>query len=138
MANAVKIKPIQEIPNQEGCIQHMLRCDEAEFFSGFGEIYFSFINPGVIKGWHRHSEQTSAVSCVRGHIQLMVYDGRRLQEIRIGPGDRKLVVIPPGVLYGWKNLGNEPAILANCASHPYDPAKSEKLPLNAVPCTWAS
>ena len=27
-----------------------------EMFKGFGEVYFSFANPGVIKAWHVHSK----------------------------------------------------------------------------------
>ena len=30
---------------------HMLRAD-APHLQGFGEIYFSTVNPGAIKGWH--------------------------------------------------------------------------------------
>jgi dTDP-4-dehydrorhamnose 3,5-epimerase-like enzyme len=41
-----------------GSVMHMLRAD-AEHFQGFGEIYFSTVNPGAIKGWHIHREMTS-------------------------------------------------------------------------------
>ena len=132
----VKIKSIREITNDQGAIQHMIRSDEAEYFRGFGEVYFSFTNPGVIKGWHTHTEQTSLLSCVVGQLQLALIAGQQKMDIRFGPGDRKVVLIPPGVTYGWKNVGAESAILANCATHPHDPATSVKQSLDQLEFPW--
>jgi len=36
---------------------HMLRADDPGFTS-FGEIYFSRVYPGVVKGWHIHDRMT--------------------------------------------------------------------------------
>ena len=36
---------------------HMIKSSDPEF-KKFGEIYFSCINPGVIKAWHIHKTMT--------------------------------------------------------------------------------
>lgn len=137
MIAGVKIKQLHDLMNDQGGVQHMLRADDPEFFCGFGEIYFSIINPAVIKGWHTHHVQVSVLSCVSGRVQLAVHRDGETAGIDLGDGQRKLVLIPPGVTYGWKNLGETPAIIANCASRPHDPAESTKMPLESIPFRWS-
>ena len=45
--NDVVITKLNKIPDERGCIMHMLRVD-APNFQKFGEIYFSTAYPGVI------------------------------------------------------------------------------------------
>ena len=53
----------------------MLRADDPHFID-FGEIYFTSIYPGVVKGWHRHREMTLNYACIFGRIKLVLYDDR--------------------------------------------------------------
>ena len=138
MIGGVQVKDVQDIANDQGSIQHMLRSDE-RLFQQFGEIYFSTTNPGVLKGWHQHEEQTSVLSCVAGELALGLHDLREgptkgeSMTIVFGDNNRKVVSIPPGVAYAWKNNGSEKAILANCATHPHDPKKSRKIHPDDIP-----
>ena len=49
----------------------MLSRDDPHFVD-FGEIYFSSVYPGVIKGWHRHRDMTLNYACVFGRIKLVL------------------------------------------------------------------
>ena len=49
----VAVTPLRRIPDERGAVFHMLSEDDAAF-ERFGEIYFSLVYPGVVKGWHRH------------------------------------------------------------------------------------
>ena len=133
MIDGVTVKPLRRIPDERGYIMHMLRADDPEF-QGFGEIYFSTIYPGVIKAWHLHSEMTLNYAVVVGMIKLVLYDPREdsptrgeLQELVIGQENYQLVTIPPHVWNGFKGVGTEKAIIANCASHPYAPAEISRM-----------
>ena len=53
----VRINALARIPDDRGAILHMLREDH-EVFERFGEIYFSLVYPGVVKGWHIHKRMT--------------------------------------------------------------------------------
>lgn len=144
MIDGVQVVPLQRIPDERGTVLHMLRATDPHF-TQFGEIYFSTVYPGVVKGWHRHQEMTLNYACPFGRIKLVLYDERpgsatkgRLQEVFLGPDGYSLVVIPPGIWNGFKGMSDPYAIVANCASHPHDPARSERLdPFdNHIPYRW--
>jgi dTDP-4-dehydrorhamnose 3,5-epimerase len=144
MIEGVKVVPLRRIPDERGTVMHMLRATDPHF-TQFGEIYFSTVYRGVVKGWHRHREMTLNYACVFGRIKLVLYDERpgstsagQLLEVFLGPDDYSLVVIPPGVWNGFKGMSDPWAVVANCATHPHDPGRSERLdPFeNHIPYRW--
>ena len=145
MIDGVLVHPLRQIPDERGKIMHMLRCDDPHF-ERFGEIYFSIVYPGVIKGWHLHKNMTLNYAVVSGMIKLVLYDDRHdspthreLQELFIGESNYVLVTIPPGVWNGFKGIGAVPAIVANCATLPHDPQEIVRMdPFNShIPYDWA-
>jgi len=145
MIDGVLIHPLKQIPDERGKIMHMLRCDDPHF-ERFGEIYFSVVNPGVIKGWHLHREMTLNYAVVSGMIKLVLFDDRpdsptraNLLELFIGEANYVLVRIPPGIWNGFKGIGNVPAIVANCATLPHKPDEIIRLdPFdNPIPYDWS-
>lgn len=144
MIEGVKITPLRQIPDERGKIMHMLRCD-AEGFQGFGEIYFSCVYPGAIKGWHIHKKMTLNYAVPHGHIKFVLYDDRpdsptkgELQELFLGPDSYFLVTVPPMVWNGFKGIGTEMAIVANCASIAHDAEEIDRLdPFDpSIPYNW--
>jgi dTDP-4-dehydrorhamnose 3,5-epimerase len=141
----VVIKPLARIPDERGCIYHMLRCDDP-IFERFGEIYFSFVYPGAIKAWHLHEKMTLNYAVVQGMIKLVLYDERKdsttkgnLVELFIGNENYCLVKIPPKVWNGYKGIGVKPALVANCATLPHDPEEMKRLDpfSNRIPYDWS-
>jgi dTDP-4-dehydrorhamnose 3,5-epimerase len=123
---------------------HMLRSDDRHF-EKFGEIYFSIVYPGAIKGWHLHKKMTLNYAVPSGMIKLVLYDDRaksptkgKLMEIFIGEDNYSLVKIPFGVWNGFKGIGVKPAIVANCATLAHDPAEIVRLdPFSKkIPYSW--
>jgi dTDP-4-dehydrorhamnose 3,5-epimerase len=144
MIQGIKINPLAIIPDERGMILKMLRNDDT-FFQEFGEIYFSIIYPGVVKGWHIHKKMTLNYAVISGNIKLVLYDDRddsptkgEIQEIHLGRENYKLVTIPPMVWNGFKGVGTEPAIVANCATIPHDPDEIERIDPsnNSIPYNW--
>ncbi len=145
MIDGVEINQLNIIPDERGMILKMLRNDDP-VFKEFGEIYFSMIYPGVVKGWHIHKKMTLNYAVVNGFIKLVLYDDRdasptkgEVQEIFLGRENYKLVTIPPMVWNGFKGIGTETAIVANCATLPHDPDEIERMdPFeNDIPYDWA-
>jgi dTDP-4-dehydrorhamnose 3,5-epimerase len=145
MIEGVLIHPLRQIPDERGKIMHMLRSDDPHF-ERFGEIYFSVVYPGVVKGWHIHKEMVLNYACVAGMIKLVLYDDRaespthgQLQEIFLGEQNYALVRVPSGVWNGFKGIGTDPAIVANCATIPHDPAEIARMdPFeNHIPYDWS-
>ena len=61
------VQPLRRIADERGSVLHMLRTSDP-WFSGFGEIYFSTVYPGVVKGWHYHKVQWDHFVIVHGMI----------------------------------------------------------------------
>lgn len=145
MIDGVKIIPLKRIPDERGTIMHMLKRTDPHFIE-FGEIYFAKIYPGVVKAWHKHNVMTLNYACVYGLIKLVIYDEREksptkgeLMEIFLGDDNYSLVVIPPNLWNGHKGVGDDFAIVANCATHPHDPTQSVRIDpyKNHIPYDWA-
>lgn len=144
MIDGVTITPLRQILDERGKIMHMLRND-APHFKEFGEIYFSCVYPGAIKAWHIHKRMTLNYAVPYGRIKFVLYDDRaesptrgELQELFTGPDNYCLITVPPMVWNGFKGIGTEPAIVANCATLPHDPDEIQRLsPLeSSIPYDW--
>lgn len=140
----VRILPLKKIPDHRGMVMHMLRCDDAHF-EKFGEIYFSTVNPGIVKGWHIHSKMTLNYAVIAGKIRLVLFDDREgsstqgaVQEIILGAENYSLVQVPPFIWNGFQGLASEPSIVANCSTHPHDPAEIQRIDAcsSQVPYQW--
>ena len=123
---------------------HMLRAD-APHFAGFGEVYFSTVLPGAVKAWHRHREMVLQYAVPVGSVRVAIYDDRNgsptrgsIAEIETGESNYCLITIPPGTWSGFAALGDRPALVANCASLPHDPAEIERLAADdgSIPYCW--
>ena len=133
MIEGVAVSPRRIIPDDRGKVMHHLKATDPEFES-FGESYFSVVYPGVVKGWHLHHKMIINYAVPMGMIKLVLYDARdasktsgELMELYIGQDNYQLVKVPPGVWNGFKGLGTEPALVANCASIPHDPMEIERM-----------
>ena len=125
MIEGIEIKQLKKIADERGSVMHMMRYDDP-VFEGFGEIYFSTVYPGAIKGWHLHKEMTLNYAVVSGMIKLVLFDDRKesktkgeIMEIFMGDKNYCLVRIPKGIWNGFKGIGTTEAIVANCATSPH-------------------
>ena len=144
MLHGVQMVPLRRSPDERGMVMHMLR-NAAPHFTEFGEIYFSVVYPGVIKGWHLHSRMTINYAVVDGNIKLVLYDQRQssptyqqIQEIVFGQVNYQLVRVPPGVVNGFTAVGGQRALVANCADIPHDPNEITRIdPFTpTIPYDW--
>ena len=141
----VRVLPLRRIPDERGAIFHMLRCD-GEGFQGFGEIYFSQVYPGAIKAWHIHHRMTLNYAVPVGMIKLVCYDDREgsatkgnLLELFLGELNYALVTIPPLVWNGFKGIGEQTALVANCSTEPHHPDEIDRMdPFSeTIPYDWS-
>jgi dTDP-4-dehydrorhamnose 3,5-epimerase len=141
----VRVTQLRRIADERGAVLHMLRSSDPAF-EHFGEIYFSLVYPGVVKGWHLHRRMTLNYAVPVGMVKLVCYDDRAdsptrgaVQEIHLGELNYALVTIPPMIWNGFKAEGVRPALVANCATLAHDPEEIERLdPFeNEIPYDWA-
>lgn len=141
----LEVAPLRRIPDERGAVFHMLR-EDSPVFERFGEIYFSTVYPGVVKGWHLHTEMTLNYSVPVGMIKLVCYDDRdgsttrgNVVELHVGELNYCLVTIPALVWNGFKGEGDGTALVANCSTIPHRPGEIERLdPFdNDIPYDWS-
>jgi dTDP-4-dehydrorhamnose 3,5-epimerase len=144
MIDGVRVTPLRQICDERGKVMKMLSRDDLQFHE-FGEIYFSCVYPGAIKGWHLHQRMVLNYAVPSGHIKFVLYDDREksptrgcIQEIFLGPDCYSLVTVPPLVWNGFKGIGSDMAVVANCASLPHDPQEiSRRDPFDSsIPYNW--
>lgn len=144
--SGVEVIPLKIIRDDRGAVMHMLKGSSDNKLQ-VGEIYFSVVNSGIIKGWKRHKIIHQNMVVPEGLVRLVIYDDREnsltkgsVQIIDFGPDNYVLVKLPPMVWYSFRSIGNSYSIIANCISEPHSPEEGEILPLNTskIPFSWGS
>ena len=75
MIEGVKTKKLNVIADERGWLMEILRCDD-DIFEKFGQVYITTAYPDVVKAWHLHKIQTDNLTCIRGMMKVVLYDGR--------------------------------------------------------------
>jgi dTDP-4-dehydrorhamnose 3,5-epimerase len=146
MIEGIMIKKLRVIPDERGRLMEILRMDD-EMFKGFGQVYMTTANPGVVKGWHYHKKQYDNMAVVKGMMKIVLYDGRpdsatygEINEIFAGEHNPVLVHIPPYVYHGFKCISAEEAVVVNTPTDVYnykDPDEFRVHPHdNDIPYEW--
>jgi len=142
--DGVIVTPLRQIFDERGKVMHMLR-EDSPVFTRFGEVYFSCTNAGAVKAWHLHRKMTLNYAAIYGQIKFVLYDDREasptrgeVQELFLSPENYCLVTVPPLIWNGFKGLGSEVSIVANCATLAHDPDEIERKPAfdPSIPYDW--
>ena len=136
MIDGVKIKPLkvhQDLPDLDqpgvkaGFLMEVVRADE-EYLKKFGQSTFTVAYQGTIKGYHWHERQEDLWFVGSGRAGIVLYDNRpgsptyrQTDVMYAGENDYKLIVIPVGVVHGYKVLSKDPVLLFYHTTEPYNP-----------------
>ncbi len=141
----VQVFQLNQIADERGIVLHLMRSDSPHFRE-IGEIYFSEINPGIVKAWKKHKLMTQNLSVPAGRIRLVFFDDRddspskgTVEELILGRPDRYcLVRIPPLLWYGFQGISEIPSLIVNCTDLPHDPNESMGLDSSSstIPYKW--
>jgi dTDP-4-dehydrorhamnose 3,5-epimerase len=129
----VKTKRLAVVPDERGWLMEILRNDDQDLFTRFGQVYLSATYPGVVKAWHYHERQTDTFACVAGMVKLVLADTREdsptrglFNEFFLGVHNPVLVQVPNLVYHGWKCISLEPALVINVPDEPYNRAQPDE------------
>ena len=82
--------------------------------------------PGRIRAWGLHEHSTDRLFVVSGLVSIIVFDARvgspthgLVNEFRSSERNPGLVVIPPNLYHGWKNIGTTEAYVINMPTNEY-------------------
>jgi len=120
MIKDVIIKNLQKNSDERGWLTEIFRSDE---LGGYQPVmsYVSSTKPGVVRGAHEHKFQADGfVFLGPGTFELYLWDRRESSEtsgeqikIEVGENNPTLVIVPPGVVHGYKCIGDKDAWCIN-------------------------
>ncbi len=119
MIEDVIIKKLNKFEDARGWLSEIWRRDEDDFQPAMG--YVSVTKPGVSRGPHEHQFQSDVfVFFGPGSFKLYLWDRRENSATQeeswseeVGENNPCLVIVPPGVVHGYKCVSEIPAYCIN-------------------------
>ena len=91
------------------------------------QVHVTTSLPGRIRAWGLHQKSTDHLFVVSGLVTIVVFDGRRdsptsgrVNELTLSEKNPGLLIIPPNLYHGWKNIGTSEAIIINMPTRMYN------------------
>ena len=123
----VVVYELKKYADDRGWLAELFRHDEldAEFYPAMS--YISFTKPGVARGPHEHVDQAD-LFCFIGpsDFKMRMWDNREdsptfgyRMTLIVGASDPKAIVVPKGVVHGYKNVGETDGMVINCPNRLY-------------------
>ena len=117
----VLLTALERHEDPRGWLVELFREDELPEDNRPSMSYVSQTLPGVARGPHEHRQQSDFFAFVGpGDFKLYLWDarsdsptcGHRLTLV-VGESNRQAVVVPPGVVHAYKNVGHIPGLVFN-------------------------
>ncbi len=139
----VTVTPLRRIRVPGGDVFHALKACEADY-NGFGEAYFSAIDPGQTKPWRRHDIMTLNLVVPIGAVRFVIHDDRqhsdtrgRFQEVLLSASSAySRLHVAPGLWLAFQGLAPGPNLILNIADFAHQPDESQRRGLDAFPYPW--
>ena len=123
----VVVSKLTKALDSRGWLAELFRQDNLteEFLPAMA--YISSTNPGVTRGPHEHRDQAD-LFCFIGpsNFKLRMWDNREESEtfgcvttLVVGQDNPASVLVPAGVVHGYRNVGNVEGIVINCPNRLY-------------------
>ena len=112
MIKGVIIKKISKNEDSRGWLAEFYRQDEVAHRPIMA--YISVTKPGVARGPHEHKDQSDGFIFIGpGNFDLYLWDRQadsptngEHMKIQAGDNNPVMVIVPPGVVHGYKNISN--------------------------------
>ncbi len=119
MIEGVMIKNLQKNEDERGWLAEIWRSDETDFRPTM--TYVSVTKPGAIRGPHEHTKQSDCfVFLGPGTFELYLWDRREgsatkgvFFKMEAGENNPMMIIVPPGVVHGYKNIFDQDAFCIN-------------------------
>lgn len=120
----VVVRPLKRFGDSRGWLTELFRHDELP--DDFKPVmsYLSVTHPGVARGPHEHADQTDGFAFIDGEYDLFLWENRAGKsanpvKLRVGSDNPVLVLVPPGVVHAYKNVGARDAFVLNFPNQLY-------------------
>jgi dTDP-4-dehydrorhamnose 3,5-epimerase len=129
-------RPTRPVPHEDGHVSEVARVDWEAISNPIVQVHITTTYSGRIRAWGLHERSTDRLFVVSGLVKIVVFDGRRdsstfglINEFTVSEKNPGLLVIPPNLYHGWKNIGTTEAIIINMPDKMYNYDKPDALDL---------
>lgn len=148
LIEGVKVKKLANVCDDRGTVCEIFRVDWMVSDEPIPQVFQTSIYPGRVKAWIVHRRHTDRLFVATGMLQLALFDDRadsltrgRINEFFLGELNRGLLVVPPGVYHGWKNIGDKESVVISLPTEAYDYENPDVFRVDAhnggIPYSWA-
>lgn len=118
---------LEKYTDERGWLVELFRADGPSKNHTTMMAYISATNPGVVRGPHEHASQ-SDMMCFLGpsNFALHLWDNRTesptymaKEIIKVGSRNPTAIIIPPGVVHAYKNIGDKIGMVVNLPNRLY-------------------
>ena len=139
MIDGVILHSLRQIAVPKGDVWHAFKCND-DGFVGFGEVYFTHIESGSVKGWKRHNRYTLNLIVIKGAIKFVLYDDRaesasqgQFFEVVLSPNDNyQRLTVAPGIWMAFQGICDEESMLIDLIPELHTPDESDKKELEEI------
>lgn len=125
--DGVQYRLTRPVSHHHGHLTEVFRADWGVTDLPIVQVNLTVTFPGRVRAWGIHRLTVDRLFAATGSLCIVCYDGRRgsptfgsVNEFLLGERNQGLVVIPPGVFHGWKNVGDTEAAIISMPSQQYD------------------
>ena len=125
--DGVEVRKPARFADARGWLSEVFRSDEAPPDRVPAMGYVSVTHPGMERGPHEHLEQTDVFGfCGPGRFLVRMWDARKdsrtfgtMMTLAAGEDSPAVVVVPPGVVHGYRNVSTVDAWVLNLPNRLY-------------------
>ncbi len=124
------------MPHEDGHVTEVARASWEILGAPLVQVHITTTLPGRVRGWGLHQRNTDRLFVVSGLVKIVLFDGRNdsptrgaINEFVLSEKNPGLLLVPPNLYHGWKNIGTSEAIVINMPDRMYDYDEPDALDL---------
>ena len=135
MLKKIKKVPLRIIKNNAGDIIKYLE-KKNKYFNKFGEVYFSKIKKGHIKGWNLHKRYTCNIFVIKGEMEFLICNNskkEKIKKIKLSLNKNNNLIIKPNNWFSFSSSSKKKeAIFLNLTDGFHSLNEILKKPINKI------
>jgi dTDP-4-dehydrorhamnose 3,5-epimerase len=147
----LRVRLTRPVAHEDGHLIEIARSTWDVLDAALVQVHMTTTFPGRVRAWGLHRRTVDRLFVASGLVRVVCYDGRtesptygRINELSFSDRNPGLLVIPPNVYHGWKNIGVTESIVINMPTSPYDYDQPDSFDLpwdteaarTLIPYTW--
>jgi dTDP-4-dehydrorhamnose 3,5-epimerase len=136
LIDGVVFRPTRPVPHEDGHVTEVARASWEILGTPIVQVHVTTTLSGRIRAWGLHQFSTDRLFVVSGLVTIVVFDGRSgspthglVNALTVSDKNPGLLLIPPNIYHGWKNIGTSEAIIINMPDRMYNYEQPDALDL---------